>query len=90
MREIKLMPYDGHKSFYGKAFVKFNSMDDAILESYRTEVCRIINGQVIKLFDGKYFDSPTTMRHIYAFCEFMGIPRITIKKWREAPKGGIV
>lgn len=90
MKEIELIPRNGRKSFYGKAFVKFNSTDDAILESYRTEICQIVNGQLVKLFDGENFDSNTTMSHIYSFCELMGVPKITIKKWREMPKGGRV
>lgn len=64
MESMYLNPrYDSRKSFYNKAMV-FEHKGNYLLKSYDTFVCAIINGKVIKLWDGY---SMTTMRHINDF-----------------------
>ena len=62
----ELMPADGRKSFYGKAYV-FTSSDGAeTLRSYSTNVLyRDPAGKLFRMWSGW---SATTGRHIKAFC----------------------
>lgn len=75
MSKHYLMPTDGRKSFYGKAW----TMDGdgvSILYSYGTAIIRREGGRLVRLWDGW---TATTGRHIRAFCglnksEFLALP----------------
>lgn len=72
---------DGVKSFYGKAKVIIKDNGETVLKSYNTEVCKLnSNGEFIRLWD-EY--SPTTMRHVNSFLEFVGV-KGGGKKWWNA------
>lgn len=73
----ELSPADGHKSFYGKAYVKAFADGDEVLHSYGTPVLRRnADGTLVRLWNGW---SATTGRHILAFCgihkaDFLALP----------------
>ena len=69
------------KSFYGKAKVT-ESDGVKTLRSYKTDVCKIIDGKPIKLWNGY---SATTMNHIKAFCDQNGIEYGGKKWWDSLP-----
>lgn len=68
-RTYELMPNDGRKSFYHKAYVVITEEDGSRTEtlySYGTKIIsRLNNGSLVKYWDGY---SATTQRHINAFC----------------------
>lgn len=72
---VELIPNDGRKSFYGKAYVEQNGKEST-LYSYNTRICtRKADGRIVKHWDGW---TVTTGRHIAAFCglnkkEFMAL-----------------
>ena len=66
------------KSYYGKALVKECEDGTIILQSYQTDVLKIENGNLIKLWDGY---SVTTMNHINDFCRQNGFPTFNKKSW---------
>lgn len=66
------------KSYYGKALVKECEDGTIILQSYQTDVLKIENGNLIKLWDGY---SVTTMNHINDFCRQFGYPTFNKKSW---------
>lgn len=76
MRKYELIPIDGRKSFYGKAYVLLNGGEET-LYSYDTPIIkRLSTGELVRLWGGW---SATTGRHIAAFCglnkaEFMALP----------------
>lgn len=83
MRVLELVPTDGKKSFYGKAYV-LEDKETIYLKSYETIVCKIVDGKLFRTWkkDGVKDDfSSTTMRHINAFCDTYGIARINKKDW---------
>lgn len=61
----KLLPRDGHKSFYGKAWVIQCRNGAEALLSYKTIVAVRVNGRIYKTWNGW---SATTGRHIAAWC----------------------
>lgn len=66
MKRYELSPTDGHKSFWGKAFVEVAADGSETLYSYNTLILkRTAAGELVKLWDGW---SATTGRHIAAFC----------------------
>lgn len=67
---VQLQPVDGRKSFYGKAYVEEYSDRTKVLYSYNTPVAAYKNGILYRLWEGY---SATTMRHVKAFTEFLGI-----------------
>ena len=79
MRVFDLSPANGRKSFYGKAKVK-QSEKETILQSYNTEVCKLVNGRFVRLW-GDY--SSTTLNHINAFRTLYGLPCMNKKEWIE-------
>lgn len=83
MIKYELPCMDNRKSFYGKASVI--EMDGInYLESYNTLVASI-DGQVFtRLWDD---ESATTIRHINSFRLINGLPKITIKEWRNMEVG---
>lgn len=69
------------KSFYGKA--KVTECDGVkTLRSYKTDVCKIVDGKLIKLWNGY---SATTMNHIRAFCDKYGVEYGGKKWWDSLP-----
>lgn len=86
MTQFELMPHDGRKSFYGKAIVKRYSIGLQVLKSYGTCVCcyNENTGDFIRIYDDY---SVTTLRHINAFRENVGLPRISKKEWLSLPCG---
>lgn len=66
MTRYELMPTNGQKSFYGKAYVIIDNNGDETLYSYNTPVIRkSISGKLTRLWSGW---SATTGKHINAFC----------------------
>lgn len=66
MQMYELMPIDGRKSFYNKAFVTVDKRGNETLYSYNTPIIKkLVSGKLVKLWDGW---SATTGRHIKAFC----------------------
>jgi hypothetical protein len=66
MRKYELIPTDGRKSFYGKAYVIIDEDGTETLYSYDTPIIRRHkDGTLERLWDGW---SATTGRHISAFC----------------------
>lgn len=53
-----------------------------ILTSYYTDVCAIIDGHFVKLWDGY---SATTMKHINTFCKHFGFKGFNKRGWIETP-----
>lgn len=82
MNKFYLSPCTSQKSFYGKAIIKPVSEASFILQSYKTDVCKLfwINGNAyfIKLWGGY---SATSMKHINSFLSFFGFPQYGGKKW---------
>lgn len=70
------------KSFYGKATTHTTTDGTVILTSYATNVAKIKNGKLVRLWGGW---SATTQRHINAFCETYGLPTINKKQWEAMP-----
>lgn len=77
MKKYELMPRNGRKSFYGKAFVEVDDNGVEVLYSYLTPIIkRFPNGTLKRLYDEE--PSLTTMTHIKSFCgltkrEFMAL-----------------
>ena len=70
MKMYDLKPNNRQKSFYGKA--KVIEYDNGViqLKSYDTIVAQVQNGKFERLWDGY---SATTMRHVNAFIDMLGI-----------------
>lgn len=77
MKKYELMPTNGRKSFYGKAFVEIDDNGVETLFSYLTPIIKKFpNGTLKRLYDGA--PSLTTVTHIKSFCglnkrEFMAL-----------------
>lgn len=77
MKRYELMPTNGRKSFYGKAFVEVDDYGVETLFSYLTPIIkRFPNGTLKRLYDEA--PSLTTCTHIKSFCgltkrEFMAL-----------------
>ena len=82
MKKYDLKPTYGQKSFYGKAVVIEYSEKLIVLKSYDTEVCRIQDGEFIRMWDDY---SSTTMKHVNAFVDLFGIPGGGKKWWCSLP-----
>lgn len=67
MERYELMPTNGRKSFYGKAFVEVDDYGVETLFSYLTPIIkRFPNGTLKRLYDEE--PSLTTSTHIKSFC----------------------
>ena len=66
-RQYELIPIDGRKSFYGKAWVDISKCGTETLYSYGTPIVKRIakTGRLVRLWNGW---TATTGRHIKAFC----------------------
>lgn len=98
---FELQPlYDGHKSFYGKAFVERWGTENGtqlVLKSYGTEVAKVTpisawdtKQEVFRVEVGMEYLSATTLRHVKEFLAqtddvFKGV---TLSWLREAIKDG--
>lgn len=77
MERCELMPTNGRKSFYGKAFIEVDNYGVETLFSYLTPIIkRFPNGTLKRLYDEE--PSLTTVTHIKSFCgltkrEFMAL-----------------
>lgn len=80
-KTFKLEPSMRQKSFYGKAFVTEKD-GVATLRSYKTDVCKIVDGKLIKLWNGY---SATTMKHVQSFCDHYGIENGGKAWWDSLP-----
>lgn len=79
----ELMPTNGQKSFYGRAWV-MEAADHATLFSYGTPVISIDgNGKLWRHWEGW---SATTGKHIKAFC---GLNKAEFMKLEVSPYGKI-
>ena len=76
---FELKPTNGRKSFYGKALIKIDEQG-CTLQSYLTDVARIEDGHLIRLWDGY---SVTTMTHINEFCKLYNLPTLSKKQWES-------
>ena len=89
MEKYYLMPCErqNQKSFGGKAIVEVMDDGTKVLYSYLTKVAKIVRGRYLFRLCGqdKKFSSPTTMRHIVAFCVHNGLEPITKKAWDAMP-----
>ena len=89
MEKYYLMPCErqNQKSFGRKAVVEVMDDGTKVLYSYMTKVAKIVRGRYIfRLCDNdKKFSSPTTMRHLVAFCVNNGLEPITKKAWNAMP-----
>ena len=68
---------------YGvRAVVKPEPDGGLVLTSYYTAVAAWRHGRVVRLWGGF---SVTTLKHVNAFCDYVGAPRFTKRAWIEAP-----
>lgn len=67
MERYELMPTNGRKSFYGKAFIEVDDYGVETLFSYLTPIIkRFPDGTLKRLYDEE--PSLTTSTHIKSFC----------------------
>ena len=69
------------KSYYGKAKV-IETETETALKSYDTIVCKVVNGEFIRLWGGY---SRTTMNHVNDFRALFGLPSLTKREWESLP-----
>lgn len=81
MKVFNLIPNDGRKSFYNKATV-IKTDAATMLKSYDTIVCSFDNDGFHRHWSGY---SATTMRHINAFLDLIGINDGGKKFWDALP-----
>ena len=76
------------KSFGCKAVVEVRDDGTRVLYSYMTKIAKITtSGSLVRLCDREAkCSSPTTMRHLVAFCVHNGLEPITKKAWNEMPR----
>ena len=89
MDKYYLMPCErqNQKSFGCKAVVEVGYDGAKVLYSYMTKIAKITpDGYLVRLcgHDMKC-SSPTTMRHLVAFCVHNGLEPITKKAWEAMP-----
>ena len=75
------------ESFGRKAVVEVWDDGTKVLYSYMTKVAKIIPGGYLVRLCGHDMkcSSPTTMRHLVAFCVHNGLEPITKKAWNAMP-----
>lgn len=69
------------KSYYGKATTRTEN-GATILTSYATDVCKIENGKIFRLWAGW---SSTTAKHINDFLTQNGFEKLSKKEWLSMP-----
>ena len=89
MGKYYLMPCarQNQKSFGRKAVIEVWDDGTKVLYSYLTKVAKIIPGGYLVRLCGHDMkcSSPTTMRHLVAFCVHNGLEPITKKAWNAMP-----
>ena len=89
MEKYYLMPCERQhqKSFGYKAVVEVMDDGTKVLSSYNNNVAKIVRGRYIFRIcaHDRKFSSPTTMRHLVAFCTHNGLDPITKKAWDAMP-----
>ena len=89
MERYYLMPCErqNQESFGCKAVVEVGDDGTKVLYSYMTKVAKITpDGFLVRLCGhGVKCSSPTTMRHLVAFCVNNGLEPITKKAWNAMP-----
>ena len=89
MEKYYLMPRErqNQKSFGCKAVVECLDDGTKVLYSYMTKVAKIVPGGFLVRLCGHDMkcSSPTTMRHLVAFCVHNGLNPITKKAWNAMP-----
>ena len=89
MERYYLMPCarQNQKSFGCNAVVEVMDDGTKVLYSYMTKVAKIVRGRYIFRICGHdmKYSSPTTMRHLVAFCVNNGLEPITKKAWNAMP-----
>lgn len=89
MERYYLMPCErqNQKSFGYKAVVEVRDDGTKVLYSYLTKITKIVRGRYIFRICGHdmKFSSPTTMRHLVAFCVHNGLEPITKRAWNAMP-----
>ena len=65
---------------FGNRAVIIPTKNGSILKSYYTEVCKIENGEFIKLWAGF---SVTTLKHINAYRKHYGLEQLSKRAWIE-------
>ena len=92
MDKYYLMPCErqNQKSFDCKAVVECLDDGTKVLYSYMTKVAKIVPGGFLVRLCGhdKKCSSPTTMRHLVAFCVHNGLNPIAKKAWNAMPTIG--
>ena len=84
--ELRPTMGDACKSFYHKAKVVETFENEIVLVSYETPVCKIANGQFVRLWP---YYSATTMRHVNSFCRQYGIDGGGKAWWNGLKIGGM-
>ena len=68
------------------AVVEIEDDGTKVLHSYMTKIAKITpDGRLVRLC-GYECSSPTTMRHLVAFCVANGLPKISRKEWNSMPR----
>ena len=89
MEKYYLMPCarQNQKSFGCKAVVEVRDDGAMVLYSYMTKIAKIVGRYLFRLCDhDKKCSSPTTMRHLVAFCVHNGLEPVTKKEWNALPR----
>ena len=81
------LPATMQKSFYGKANV-LDAGGEISLKSYDTIMLTVRDGEVVWFSDYEWNYSTTTMRHVNAFLEHVGLPTTNIAKVRMSLQNG--
>ena len=90
MERYCLMPCarQNQRSFGLNAVVEIEDDGTRALFSYMTKIAKITpDGRLARLCGyERECSSPTTMRHLVAFCVANGLPKISRKEWNSMPR----
>ena len=81
------LPATNQKSFYGKAQV-VEANGYASLKSYSTMMLTVKDGEVVEFSRDEWNYSATTMKHVNAFLEHLGMPTTNLAKVRLSLQNG--
>ena len=80
------LPATSQKSFYGKAKVYYGN--GTSMYSYDTKMLTVRDGEVVEFSQDEWNYSRTTMKHVNAFLEHVGLPTTNIAKVRMSLQNG--
>lgn len=80
------LPATSQKSFYGKAKVYHGN--GTSMYSYDTKMLTVRDGEVVEFNQDEWDYSRTTMKHVNAFLEHVGLPTTNIAKVRMSLQNG--